>query len=614
MGCGASADQQKKVVSQEGGAPAPAPAPEAAPTKPESSPAPDPAQPAMTEAGRENTKTSPATIPMSDTDLAIAFVNIDCVDGKQDAFIAASLANATESRKEKENKRFECLQSKEDPTKFVLVEIYETSQGPKDHKETAHYKAWREGVADMMATPRQGFQYLAHSPTNGNAFKAFWNSAPSNWPTSEAPLEFTVVHVRVKPGTEEAFTSASLENSKSSLQEPGNLRFDVLQERADTTHFVLVEVYQSASEAAKHKETAHYMKWRDTVADMMAEPRQGKKYTVCGDASPWLWATPKVRAPPKPALEVPAYPLNDGSKMPKLGFGCYKVGVIPGSATGGAGTAVLAPARQVIADALAAGYRCFDCAQFYENECEIGEALQESCVAREDLYLISKVWTNKIFEGADAVRTQLQKTIADLSCQYLDMYMIHWPVPGKHVDAYKAVLECQKEGLVKSVGVSNYTIEDLAELQAAGLPLPAVNQIEINPFLYRKKTIAHFQGLGIQLQAYRALCTFGKPASLADETVHAVASKHGRTTAQVLGRWSIQKGFQHIPKSEKRERMDENAKLFDFELDDDDLSKLDNLTTDANLQAFKSTYLKCVFRDTPMEGSQEGLKTDCTID
>jgi len=299
--------------------------------------------------------------------------------------------------------------------------------------------------------------------------------------------------------------------------------------------------------------------------------------------------------------------------MPALGFGCYKVGVVPGSAAGAADAAKPAPANQVIRDALAVGYRCFDCAQFYENEDLIGEAIKESGVPRSELYIISKVWTNRIFDGPAAVREQVQKTIKDLGCEYLDLYMIHWPVPGKHVEAYKELVSLQSEGLIKSVGVSNYTVEDLAELQSAGLPLPTVNQIEINPFLYRKRTIAHFEGLGIRLQAYRAMCNFGKTASLESEVVGKIASKHGRSPSQVLGRWCIQKGFQHIPKSEKKARMEENAKLFDFELDAEDMAELENQTTEKSLETFKSTYQKCVLRDTPKEGTGEGVKTDITL-
>eukprot|EP00434_Breviolum_minutum_P029095 symbB.v1.2.025734.t2/scaffold2517.1/size77087/3 len=314
------------------------------------------------------------------------------------------------------------------------------------------------------------------------------------------------------------------------------------------------------------------------------------------------------------ALKVPIVKLLDGTSMPILGFGCYKVGVIPGSATGAAGAAKPAPAEQVIGDALAAGYRCFDCAQFYENEEVVGQAFQAAGIPRSELYITSKVWTNRIFEGPAAVREQCLKTMKDLRCEYLDLYMIHWPVPVKHVEAYKELVKLQEEGKVKSIGVSNYTVEDLTDLEAAGLPLPTVNQIEINPFLYRKKTIAHFEAKGIRFQAYRALCNFGKAASLESEVVAGLAAKHSRSPSQILGRWCVQKGFQHIPKSEKRSRMDENAQIFDFSLDAEDMEKLENLTTEASLATFKSSYQKGVLRDTPLEAHPESAKSDITLE
>eukprot|EP00930_Biecheleria_cincta_P047783 TRINITY_DN33196_c0_g1_i1.p1 TRINITY_DN33196_c0_g1~~TRINITY_DN33196_c0_g1_i1.p1 ORF type:complete len:319 (-),score=69.46 TRINITY_DN33196_c0_g1_i1:36-992(-) len=313
-------------------------------------------------------------------------------------------------------------------------------------------------------------------------------------------------------------------------------------------------------------------------------------------------------------LDVPLLKLLDGKSMPALGFGCYKVGVVPGSAAGAADAAKPAPAKEVIENALAVGYRCFDCAQFYENEDVIGEVFKACGVPRSELYIISKVWTNKIFEGPEAVREQCKKSIQDLGCEYLDLYMIHWPVPEKHVEAYKELVKLQSEGLIKSIGVSNYTVEDLAELQAASLPLPTVNQIEINPFLYRKRTIAHCEERGIRMQAYRAMCNFGKTASLESEVVAGIASKHGRAPSQILGRWCVQKGFQHIPKSEKRPRMEQNAAIFDFELDTDDMTALEDLTTENNLETFKATYQKCVLRDTPKDGTKEGVKNDITLD
>jgi diketogulonate reductase-like aldo/keto reductase len=200
---------------------------------------------------------------------------------------------------------------------------------------------------------------------------------------------------------------------------------------------------------------------------------------------------------------IPTIPLRNGQHHPSIGFGTYKVGFMPPSASNTVATTNHRPAGDVIRDALRAGYRCFECAEFYGNEADLGKALQD--VKREDLFLISKVWTTTIEKGL--VREQLLKTLADLQTDYLDLYMIHWPVPKHHIEAYKVLLQLRDEGKIRGVGVSNYAWEDYCELRdqldLAEADLPLVNQIEINPFLYRSNTIAKFQREGVVLQAYR---------------------------------------------------------------------------------------------------------------
>ena len=212
----------------------------------------------------------------------------------------------------------------------------------------------------------------------------------------------------------------------------------------------------------------------------------------------------------------------------------------------------------------------------FEGHRAVGEAIAKSGVPRSELFLASKVWTTKIHEGPAAVQAQLEQTLRDLRTDYIDLYCIHWPVPGKHVAAYQQLEKAQQAGLVRSLGVSNYAVEDFQELMASATVTPAINQIEINPFLHRSKTIAFCESKGVKLQSYRSLRD-GKAFN--DPTVVAVAAKHGRTAAQVLGRWCVQHGYIYIPKSVKRPRMEENMNVFDFELDADDMQKLDALTT-----------------------------------
>ena len=316
-------------------------------------------------------------------------------------------------------------------------------------------------------------------------------------------------------------------------------------------------------------------------------------------------------------LHCPTIPLQSGQQHPAIGFGTYKVGFIPASAS----SAVAAPssadkvertAAECVSDALACGYHFLECAEFYGNESEVGKAIAKSGIPREDLFLCSKVWTTTIEEGDAAIRAQFEKTCADLGTDYLDLYLVHWPVPGKHVEAYKTLEDLQLEGRIRGIGFSNYAVEDYLEIKEAGMRVkPVVNQIEINPFLYRKNTIEFFKKEGIQLQSYRSLRD-GK--AFHDPTLVKIAAAHQKTTAQILGRWCVQNGFVYVPKSVKKERMVENAKVFDFELTSEEMDELNALTTADAIETFKELYRKCVNRDTSKAGTMDGVKMDITND
>jgi len=183
-------------------------------------------------------------------------------------------------------------------------------------------------------------------------------------------------------------------------------------------------------------------------------------------------------------------------------------------------------------------------------------------------------------------------------------------VPGKHVEAYKTLEKLQKEGKIRNVGVSNYAVEDCKELLDNGCAVPAVNQIEINPFLYRKNTINYFQSEGVVMQSYRSLRD-GK--AMDHPTLAKIGAVHSKTPAQVLGRWCVQHGFVYMPKSVKMERMVENGEVFDFELTKEEMEELDALTTPEALKTFEGLYRKCVNRDTTKDGTMEGVKMDITL-
>ena len=220
----------------------------------------------------------------------ITFVKIHCVEESVDAFIAQTLDNAMNSTREVGNVRFDALRDLDDRSRFTLVEIYSDEASKNEHKITAHYEAWRDACAPMMQSPRSAERYVAVEPNDDGWAYA---NATSWSPEDEAEMgAASVVHVRcrVVPGSEDAFAALCAENALHSSQEPGNLRFDVFQNADDPERFVLVEVYEDAAAAARHKETAHYLVWRDAVADLMAEPRVAERFEALFPNSFTAWS------------------------------------------------------------------------------------------------------------------------------------------------------------------------------------------------------------------------------------------------------------------------------------------------------------------------------------
>lgn len=256
--------------------------------------------------------------------------------------------------------------------------------------------------------------------------------------------------------------------------------------------------------------------------------------------------------------------LNNGVEMPLLGLGTFR-------AQGN-------ESKRAVVDAVKAGYIHIDTAFIYGNEKEVGEGIRESGIARDKLFVTTKLWRED--QGYESSLKAVETSLQNLGLEYLDLYLIHWPVEEKLHDTWRAMEEIQKKGFSRAVGVSNYTIRLLEELKSQSGFVPAVNQVEFTPFLYQKDLLDYCNEHGIRLEAYSPL-TRGR--RLDDASLVKVAEKHGKTAAQVLLRWDLQHGVVTIPKSVTTKRIIENADLFDFTLDNEDMQLLDSLDENARM-------------------------------
>ena len=251
--------------------------------------------------------------------------------------------------------------------------------------------------------------------------------------------------------------------------------------------------------------------------------------------------------------------LNNGVKIPILGLGVYQ-------AEKGGETV------QAVRTALDVGYRHIDTARIYENEGDVGRAVRESGLPREEVFVTTKLWNDD--HGYDSTIEAFDESRRRLGFDYIDLYLIHWPVEGLRLESWRAMERLLERGLCRAIGVSNYTVKHLQELLAASSVIPAVNQIELSPFLYQRDLIEFCHNSGIRVEAYSPL-TQGK--KLDHPTLVAVARKYGKTPAQILIRWAIEHRLVVIPKSVHRSRIVENADVFDFSIEPDDLATLDGL-------------------------------------
>ncbi|MDP4086850.1 MAG: aldo/keto reductase [Bacillota bacterium] len=251
--------------------------------------------------------------------------------------------------------------------------------------------------------------------------------------------------------------------------------------------------------------------------------------------------------------------LHNGVKMPWFGLGVYKVQE---------GDEVISAVKAAIKN----GYISIDTAALYQNEDGVGRAIKESGVPREDLFITTKVWnTDQGYESAlQAFETSIQK----LGLDYIDLYLIHWPVKGKFIDTWKALEKLYKDGRVRAIGVSNFHVHHLKELLTHAEIKPMVNQLEYHPHLTQLEVHEFCKQEGIQLEAWSPL----KRGKLFDDPViNNIAKKYRKTAAQVILRWDLQNEVVTIPKSVKEQRIIENATIFDFELTMEEMKKINGL-------------------------------------
>jgi diketogulonate reductase-like aldo/keto reductase len=274
------------------------------------------------------------------------------------------------------------------------------------------------------------------------------------------------------------------------------------------------------------------------------------------------------------AGQIPSITLNNGVSMPQLGYGVWQV---PD-----------AEAASAVSTALEAGYRSIDTAAVYENEKGTGQAIASAGLPREELFVTTKLWNSQ--QGYDSTLRAFDSSLGKLGLDYVDLYLIHWPTPGRglYADTWRAFEKLHADGRAKAIGVSNFPVAQLQDLLGRGSVVPAVNQVELHPNLPQAELRAFHAAHGIATEAWSPLGQ-GK-GLLEDPALAALAARHGRTPAQIVLRWHLQLGNVVIPKSVTPSRIRENIEVFGFELDADDLAAVGGLDNGRRLGPDPATF------------------------
>ncbi|WP_125709867.1 aldo/keto reductase [Companilactobacillus zhongbaensis] len=252
--------------------------------------------------------------------------------------------------------------------------------------------------------------------------------------------------------------------------------------------------------------------------------------------------------------------LNNGVEIPQLGFGVFQI-------------TDLAQCKQAVLDAINSGYRLIDTASAYQNETAVGEAIKESGIDRDDLFITSKLWVSDFtYEKA---KQGIDTSLKNLGLDYLDMYLLHQPY-GDTIGAWRALEEANKAGKIRAIGVSNFYADQMKDLELSSHIKPVVNQIEVNPWYQQTSEVEFNQREDITVEAWAPFAE-GKHDIFTNETLKSIGEKYGKANGQVILRWLLQRGIVVIPKSVHLERMKENIDVFDFSLSDDEMSVISGL-------------------------------------
>jgi 2,5-diketo-D-gluconate reductase A len=271
---------------------------------------------------------------------------------------------------------------------------------------------------------------------------------------------------------------------------------------------------------------------------------------------------------------VPSLTLHDGVEIPQLGFGVFQV---PPEDT-----------QRVVEEALAAGYRHIDTAAAYRNEKGVGAAVAASGIPREEVFVTTKLWNAQ--QGFDSALETFDNSLGRLGMEHVDLYLIHWPAPtqDRFVETWKAFERIHDEGRARTIGVSNFRIEELERLGRETGTMPTVNQVELHPRFQQAELRAWHDEHGIATEAWSPL---GQGALLGEPAIVEIAERHGRTPAQAILRWHLQLGNVVIPKSATPERIRENIEVFDFELGDEEMAAIGEIDTGRRFGPDPATFV-----------------------